>query len=1178
MKYRLFFAISVGCVAMAADAGQAFKGFPPSVPDGNLLMERFRTPPPGYGTVPFYWWDGDSLDRDRLDWQLGILADAPVDGFSVSYIHSHPGIDSALNAGGYGGFGKPDPGRPGVFSDGWWDVWNWFSARCADKGMGLGLDDYVIGWEKNGYYVDEILADPEISGYRGRLVIRKYPVSAGKTVEIPVDSGTVAVSLLPGGEPLPFYAGAPLVYSAPEKSGATVCVVSAVPSHELHPEYGRRLCDTYFGRFEERLDEKARQSINYFFQDELHYDLNIRSWAEDMPEEFLRRKGYDIRPWLVALFENIGDITPKIRLDYADVVTQLGEERYFKPIFDWHDSRGLIYGCDNNGRGLEPLQYLDYFRMTSWFTAPGNDAPARGSSFRQTKVSSSISHLYGRPRTWLEAFHSMGWDSNGQWLTSQLDHHMIAGGNLLCMHGLYYSTHGGWWEWAPPCFFFRMPYWPHMKRWLAYGERLSYLLSQGTHVCDVAVLYPTESLQAYPDAGTHRMWQVADRLTERGIDYDFIDRHSLDAAGIDGSGLTVAGERYKALVLPAVKALHFSTLRKIMEFARAGGIVITTDDSLLATDRAGAGDEVALGIWRSMFGTPSGRCLTAEPDSIPDILRSLVTPDFCASSGKGHVLHRRIDDRNLYMVMNVAHGDELFFRATGKVEIWDAGNGTAVEQPVLRQDSTGTWIRFDGVPERSCLYMFSPGVPALESGESAARFLVASEPVDGDWEMEIIPTMDNRWGDFRLPASDGLIGPEAREFSARYAGPLRPGMNADAHYGFGPAMELAVIDCSVSLDSILSSPHALMDCEWEPYIFSWQYGVRDSPGSQGYHGLKGKLDNRFLILDRGGHQLFRTFMYAPADGDYVAVTEGVAPGRMLVDGAEVDFRAEAISLGKGWHELLIAYADTPEEEYRLEDKKSYCWDDRQRSAVVFYPRGSGPLNDNDPYGHTIATKWFGSNHLVFSPVKGKGLWEFRFMTAPATEKMEFEVCGTIASAAIDGKKLKAGAMKRTAPGRYVLHADGSDGRVHEVVLTAYPEPGYDGAAFFTGPVRLSCGTGKMPPCDWTGLGALKFYSGAIKYRRKIRVEELADRSFELDLGAVDATCEVTVNGKAADVLISAPYRLDITDLLHKGENEVEVLVYSTLSNHFQSIPSAYRGEPHAGLMGPVRLHVFALRR
>lgn len=53
-----------------------------------------------------------------------------------------------LNSNGYGGFGKADPGIPGVFTDRWWETWNWFSGKCADAGVGLGLDDYVIGWTK----------------------------------------------------------------------------------------------------------------------------------------------------------------------------------------------------------------------------------------------------------------------------------------------------------------------------------------------------------------------------------------------------------------------------------------------------------------------------------------------------------------------------------------------------------------------------------------------------------------------------------------------------------------------------------------------------------------------------------------------------------------------------------------------------------------------------------------------------------------------------------------------------------------------------------------------------------------------------------------------------------------------------------------------------------------------
>ena len=1150
-------------VAISAGASQIHKGFPSQ--DGVAdLKKEFQSPPKGYGTVPFYWWDGDSLNRDRLADQLRILGDAAVDGFSVSYIHSHPQIDADLNASGYGGFGKPDPGKPGVFSDGWWDIWNWFAGECADRGVGLGLDDYVVGWEKNGYYVDGF------KNYQGRLELRKYDLNPDSVVDLRFDKKPVSVAVYPSGVNLTdSVSGDLLTYKCPAGAKQTLYVVTTTASHELHPEYGKRLIDVYFGRFEDKLDARARESLNYFFQDELHYNLNIHSWAEDMPDEFKKRKGYDITPYLASLFENVDAMTPKVRLDYADVLTQLSEERYFKPVFDWHNDRGLIYGCDNNGRGLEPLQYLDYFRMTSWFTAPGNDAPARGSSFRQTKVSSSISHLYKRPRTWLEAFHSMGWNSNGEWLTSQLDHHIIAGGNLLCLHGLYYSTHGGWWEWAPPCFHFRMPYWPHMKKWLEYGERLSYLLSQGEHVCDIAVLYPTESMQAYRDANPDNMWAVTDRLSERGLDYDYVDYHSLKDAVVDSGRLVIAGESYKAIVLPDVKAMHFSTLQKIDEFQRAGGIVVSTGKSLRATSHAGENDAVMDSIWNGIFSPGHGNGHIVETGRVADMLSEVLVPDFKPAAGKGNVLHRRIGDHDVYMVMGVEKGSEMFFRAKGLAEVWNAKDGSSAVKPILRQDDNGTWLEFDGDTGTSALYVFSPGEPVYDSGRADTWKLASATALDGDWDVEIIPTLDNKWGDFRLPASDGLIGPEAREFSYRYLGKsASPALSADkvytGIYGFAPAMEMAVFDKSENLESCLSR---LDEAEWSPYTFSWQYGVKDSPGSQGYHGLKGKLDNRFIILDKGGHQIFRTNVYAPSKGIYVIENEGVRPDRISVDGKDVD--GMTVALSKGWHRVVIAYADTPESEYNLADKKSYCWDDRKRGAVVFYPESHGELKDNDPYGKIIASKWYGSDHLQYSVVGKPGLWEYTFGTAPGAESLTFNVAGEIKNVWVNGVAVGKKSLRRIDRNSYELSVDPADGHAHEVRLTAVPEAGCEGAAFFVEPVSIKCGAGKLPAGNWSDTGALKYFSGGIRYKKGLNLSGVSGNRYELDLGMVDATCEVSVNGRQVDILMSTPYRLDITDYVREGDNMVEVLVYSTLSNHYQTVPSAYRGEPRAGLIGPV---------
>ena len=110
----------------------------------------------------------------------------------------------------------------------------------------------------------------------------------------------------------------------------------------------------------------------------------------------------------------------------------------------------------------------------------------------------------------------------------------------------------------------------------------------------------------------------------------------------------------------------------------------------------------------------------------------------------------------------------------------------------------------------------------------------------------------------------------------------------------------------------------------------------------------------------------------------------------------------------------------------------------------------------------------------------------------------------------------------------------------------------------------------MTAGNWSDCGALKYYSGGIRYTKHLTIDDVA-ASAVLDLGEVDATCEVSVNGSTPQVMIDPPYRLDIAPYLHEGDNTISVLVYSSLSNHYQTTPSPYRGESHACLIGPVNL-------
>ena len=1185
MRYGIWIWIFITLlVSYCYSQSQKYKGYPDKSQDLDVLP-GFINPPKGYGNVPFYWWNGDMLNKERLKDQLDILSASATDGFAVSYIHTTPQVDTLENKSGYGLFGRTEPGVPNVFSEEWWNIWNWFSGECGRRGIGVGLDDYTVGWVGNGYYPDELDNMSVFKGYKGELDITVDTIQGENTYEATVGSDILSIVAWPDKiELTDRIKKGKIRWKAPKGKEYEIYTITTKPGYVIHPEHGEKLVDVYFNRFETKMDKAGREGMNYFFQDELSYPIHMLSWSDDFRDEFLRRKGYDIIPYLPALKNDIGIITPKIRLDYCEVLMDLSEERYYKPIYEWHADRGLMYGCDNLSRGKDPTAYIDYFRAMAWFTAPGNDAPSRGSSFLETKVSSSITHLYKRPRTWLEAFHSMGWGSSGAWLTRQIDHHFIAGGNLVCMHGLYYSTHGGWWEWAPPDFHFRMPYWPHMKQWLKYTERMSYLLSQGSHVCDIALLYPTESMQAYPGTKPDRAFDVALNLSNSGFDYDFIDFRSLRDANVAGKGLNIADEQYKIIVLADMKAIHFTSLEKILEFYRNGGIVLATGNLPKASSKKGEGDSDVDRIIKELFGisadeisnvgevskqtNSSGGIGWYIPGDLEKQIPGLIIPDFLPEKGAGKVLHRKIGVRDIYMVTDVVKGSECFFRSKGKVELWDANTGITEIYPVLRQTNEGTWLSMNKESSNSYLVVFSPGEPVIEEVLDAAFVPSYQFKMDVEWEVELLPTLNNKWGDYRFPAFDGLIGAEARSF--RYA----PSESSDLSwtkpafddsswneeiYGFGPQVETKA-----------------EGTEWQPVSFSWQYGIWNNPGAQGYHGLKGKIDDRFFILDKGKNQQFRTFVYVPQDGQFRIETEGLTPDFIRID--KQDVTQNIISLEKGWHVMEMAYSGTEKVDYQL--RTGLLTDDRKRSFVVLYPDAASLPEKLALYSNRISSRWGESGHLMFDPYGGKyNEWNFRFSTVPGLEEMIFTVYGNHLRMWFDGEEIKPENIQVIQSGKnwnkYLVKLQNKKERIGKVAFSVQSENGYQGTMIIKEPVELKTSTGLLNAGDWSKEGALLYYSGGMYYRTEYELpKDSKEKKIMLDLGDVIATCEVKINAQPAGTLISPPYQVDITPYVREGKNDVEVLVYSTLSNHYQTIPTPYKGDPKAGLIGPVQVSVF----
>ena len=86
--------------------------------------------------------------------------------------------------------------------------------------------------------------------------------------------------------------------------------------------------------------------------------------------------------------------------------------------------------------------------------------------------------------------------------------------------------------------------------------------------------------------------------------------------------------------------------------------------------------------------------------------------------------------------------------------------------------------------------------------------------------------------------------------------------------------------------------------------------------------------------------------------------------------------------------------------------------------------------------------------------------------------------------------------------------------------------------------------------DWTTQAEpwIKYFSGTATYKTKFEIASSQSQPNLLDLGAVGAMAEVTLNGKTYPMLWIAPYRLDVTGALKPGVNQLQVRVVNAWHN------------------------------
>lgn len=1033
-------------------------------------IDHLKSPPQKYGTVLFYWWNGEEITKEKLAYQLSVIKDYPVAAIQINYCHSYTGGNS---------YGLTYPGSPAIFSDAWWELVEWFTGECGKYGIKVSLSDYTLSGVGQGFYTDRILA--ESPQYRGK----RLRCDRDENGELKVSVETVENSINP-----------------------------------IKPGIGELVCKYFFEEFERKTRYKLGEDFDYFFSDELDFGIDGYLWDEEFEAAFEKEKGYAIKDYYRQLFFCEGDFV-KVRTDYYDVMVLLMNRHYFRVIYDFHEKRGMTYGCDHGSRGLNPMEFGSYFSTQKYNQGPGCDQPKLQSDIIKNKVAASIANINQRPRVWLEGFYGSGWGTNTEQLTDAICRNFAMGHNLLALHGTYYTTLGGFWEWAPPCNLIRMPYREAMKDLLGAVRRMSYLLSRGYRYTKVAVHYPTASLQCgLGDGDVKEVFATAEYLYKNGIDFDFVDDEALLSGEIQDNGLKIGPNTYEFFVFPKETVMR-PEIRSLLDQLERSGVTVFHGD----------GKEMICQILKT-------KC--------PDV--SLLQP-----KGDIYISHRIFGEDHIYALYGAESGQKIRIAGTGYWYGVDLVSGEMYSlQAEIEQGSTIIHCPKINLP---ILVMICAAKPLknVKSSHIMGEATVVSVLKDFDVEYESV--LNNRYGDFSLPASNEALPMEVRTFGfVENEGEIPVESSTKVTCGVGAYYQYAISHSEEELEQLLVDAQKSKPTRFTDYAFSQRFGKPDDPGIQGYHGLKGVITDDFMVmgtqketllgydyLDDGRNATVFLFdvLYL---GESVQVAHGeMLPDQILVNGVETDCDQLTKALIPGKNRIVAVYRKIGRTHLYLYDGEAQQYD--YPLAMSMYQRRPLPLKAQNEHPY----QW-----LCFDAAPGLEELQIHAVCQPVVFvndiPMPVKRVGEIYKCFLPNQPHSARICLRFAPGDMV-----------------------GGGALLLAPVRQICGRGKVTCGDLSKCDGLRSYAGGVKYIARFDLSSTTDARYYLEADQVISAMRVVVNGQKAGTLFCPPWRLDITELLRNGENNVEMTVFNTLSNHYSTIPTRYHGQLEYGLLSPVRI-------
>lgn len=696
-----------------------------------LTRDNFKNPPMDMGILPFWFWNGE-MDEQEMEWQIKQYKSRGIPGF---FIH--------------GRFGE----KIGYLSDTWFE-----RVKFAVKKAGeIGIDAWVydeMNWP---------------SGTAERQVPKQYPHLRQKYLElVPLMVDGPLFTFLEATDDRYVNTGnsrpiAAFACSDEEYQNGIKNLIDLTPNlsfnavipweapagkwrllyflekeidyyiDALNPESTDRFLQMTHDKYKTAVGSEFGKVVPGFYTDEpaMHYyhiglDNLVIPWSSQMFRIFRKRRGYDLKPYLPALYASMGEITAKIRYDFWKTLTEQYSESYYKKIRDWCETNGVLFTghllgeewlriharCEGNI--FKHLKHMHITGVDHLYPKIGTeDEPDQHVAL---KLASSAAHHYGSNRLLCESMGGTYWDCTLERMKWIANWEYVLGVTIFNNHGYHYSIEGERKRDWPPSQFYHHTWWKYYDLFTEYMARLGHILSGGRHVAKILVLYPINSIwtnytpQARNEIGNATEFAfnyLTDTLLKLHYDFDYVDEDILSEAEIHNGKIKIRDEEYSLLILPPVTHIQKNTYDSIGKFLKSGGKVIA--DSLIPTGLLDYDKKDSVKKIEKLFGVDpeklrqnfsngakfrvihknhngdvyilNGKGLHRDrkKNELREIIQKCITPDVTVSSEDVFYLHRVKDEFDIYLFVNTTQKNigevDISLERTGMPELWDANNG-----------------------------------------------------------------------------------------------------------------------------------------------------------------------------------------------------------------------------------------------------------------------------------------------------------------------------------------------------------------------------------------------------------------------------------------------------------------------------------------------------------------------